>query len=314
MDCIKFQNFISDYLDAALDSRMRAECATHRLVCGDCRELYNDVRAAVQALNLVSQRELAEFKGPEGLDDRIIAATTAGEMLSCSDFDKLIESYFDGVILAPTFQTFQGHFEKCAKCSRLMSGIEEAIVMCREIKDSELEVPESLHDRIVAATVGAPNAGWFQRAYSSMTRILGSWGGILWSPQMAVAALIFAASSLLVLSRFGSISGMASHAETQAAMLVNQGQRAINQTGAMARTGFQRVSYEVNTLLLDDGDDDGAAKPLTVPTPIDQPQIKSQIKSINNTDHKSPQRSMSDRSVRPQAKDQRERKNSHREK
>jgi hypothetical protein len=46
---------------------------------------------------------------------------------------------------------------------------------------------------------------------------------------------------------------MAAHAGSQAEILVNQGHRAINQTGAMARTGFRRVSFEVNTLLFEGG-------------------------------------------------------------
>lgn len=266
MDCTKFQNSISDYLEGSIESRLRAECAAHRLVCRECRELYSDVRATVQTLNSAAVREI---DGPQGLGDRIIARTTAGEMLSCGDFDKLIERYFDGVILAPTFQTFSGHFDKCAKCRRLMAGIEEAIEMCREIKDSEVEVPESLHDRIVAATVGVnTERGWFRRAESSLHRFFGTWASKLWSPQMAVAALIFAASSLLVLSRFGSVSGMASHAESQAEVLVNQGQRAINQTGAMARTGFKRVSTEVNTLLFDGS----ISKPSVDPTTQSNPE------------------------------------------
>ncbi len=257
MDCNKFQDSITDYLDGAVDSRTRAECAAHRLTCRECRELYNDVRATVQALSSVAQREIVE---PEGLEDRIIAATTAGEMLSCGDFDKMIERYFDGVILAPTFQTFQGHFEKCSKCRRLMSGIDEAIAMCKEIKEVEVEVPESLHDRIVAATVGEKSRG--------LMGILSDRFGSLWTPQMAAAALIFAASGLLILSRFGSFGVMASRAGNQAETLVNQGQRAINQTGAMARTSFQKVSYEVNTLFFDGG----AGQPTTTSTPNNQRQ------------------------------------------
>jgi hypothetical protein len=252
MDCNKFQDSISDYLDCALDARMRAECAAHRLICRGCRELYNDVRAAVQALNSVAQRPLAE---PPGLEHRIIAATTAGEMLSCGDFDKLIERYFDGVILAPTFQTFQAHFEKCLKCRRLMGGIEEAIATCREIKETEIEMPESLHERIVAATVGVKGSAGghgFRRWSEAFALFLGSRVRPLWTPQMAVAALIFAASSLLILSRFGSVKGMATQAGVQAETLFNQGQRAISNTSAMARTGFQRVSFLF---------EDGAAKP-----------------------------------------------------
>lgn len=104
MNCVRFQDSLSDYIEGALDPRVRAECAAHRLICGECRELYSDVRATVQALNAVGA---GDFTEPEGLRNRILAATGAGEMLSCEEFDRLLERYFDGVILAPTFQTFQ---------------------------------------------------------------------------------------------------------------------------------------------------------------------------------------------------------------
>jgi predicted anti-sigma-YlaC factor YlaD len=161
MDCLKFQDSLSDYAEGALDSRSRAECAGHRLVCRDCRELYSDVRAMMQALNVFASDDIEK---PEGLESRIIAATTTGEMLSCNEFDRLIERYFDGVLLAPTFQTFQGHFEKCSKCRRLMSGIEEAIEICHEIKQAEVDAPPSLQDRILAATVGNQKTSWLGRA------------------------------------------------------------------------------------------------------------------------------------------------------
>jgi len=254
MDCIKFQDTISEYLDGTVDSRTRAECAAHRLMCRECRGLFNEVRQMVQALRSISRDEVDE---PAGLENRIIAATTAGEMLSCGDFDRLIENFFDGVILAPTFQTFQAHFEKCAKCRRLMGGIEEAIDMCHEIKETEVDVPETLHDRIVAATVGATGRkkGLFRKLRIAALGVMQRWYDIIWTPQMAAAALIVSASGLLILSRFGSVSGMAVQAGSQAEILVSHGQRALNQTEAMARTGFRRVSYEVNTLLFDGGID-----------------------------------------------------------
>src|SRR5512145_847612 len=199
MNCVKFQDSLSDYLEGALDPRARAECAAHRLICGECRELYNDVRAAVQALNA-----LGAVVEPEGLQDRIIAHTTTGEMLSCGEFDKLLERYFDGVILAPTFQTFQSHFEKCLKCRRLLSGIEDAIVMLQEAKDAEVDVPGSLHDRIVAATIGSGRSSRIKRARSSLVNFAQG----LMSPQMAVAAMIIALISLLVISRFGSVGNL----------------------------------------------------------------------------------------------------------
>jgi predicted anti-sigma-YlaC factor YlaD len=241
MNCVKFQDSLSDYLDGALDPRARAECAAHRLICGECRELYNDVRGAVQALGSL---RLCDAE-PEGLPDRIIAHTTTGEMLSCGEFDRLLERYFDGVILAPTFQTFQSHFEHCLKCHRLLDGIEEAIVMLQEAKEAEVDVPGSLHDRIVAATIGGKRSRWIKGSQSSIV----NFAQRLMPPQMAVAAMIIALISLLVISRFGSVGNLTTTAEQKVESLVNQGQQKINGAGAMARSGFQRVSYGVNTFL-----------------------------------------------------------------
>jgi predicted anti-sigma-YlaC factor YlaD len=254
MNCVKFQDSLSDYLEGALDPRARAECAAHRLICGECRELYNDVRATVQALNALASGD-AE---PEGLPGRIIAHTTTGEMLSCVEFDKLLERYFDGVILAPTFQTFQSHFGNCLKCRRLLGGIEEAIVMLQEAKEAEVDVPGSLHDRIVAATIGSGRSSRIKRAQSSLVNFARG----LMSPQMAVAAMIIALISLLVISRFGSVGNLTTSAEQKVESLVNQGQQKINGAGAAARSGFQRVSYGVNAFLFS-----GAATGPTAPAP-----------------------------------------------
>jgi predicted anti-sigma-YlaC factor YlaD len=257
MNCVKFQDSLSDYLEGAVDPRARAECAAHRLICGECREIYNDVRSAVQALNALGSNDDAE---PEGLRERIIAHTTTGEMLSCGEFDRLLERYFDGVILAPTFQTFQSHFDNCLKCRRLLNGIEDAIVMLQEAKEAEVEVPGSLHERIVAATIGIERSTWIGRAQSS----LANFAQKLMSPQMAVAAMIIALISLLVISRFGSVSNLTTTAENKVESLVNQGQQKINGAGAMARSGFQRVSSGVNTFLfsgVSTGDPNSPAEP-----------------------------------------------------
>src|SRR5262249_25208522 len=258
MDCIKFQNSISDYLEDEIDSRIKAECAAHRLICRDCRELYNDVRSTVQALNGIVYSE----EEPEGLKNRIIAATTTGEMLSCNEFDKLLERYFDGVILSPTLQNFQSHFEKCPKCRRLLAGIEDAIAMCRDAKAVEIAVPDSLHDRIVAATLGAKNLSWYEQARNLFSNLR----DLMWTPQMAAAGLIFAASSLFVISRFGSVSGMAEHAETKAKRIVSEGEKRFNYTGEMARTGFRNVSHGVQSVLFS-----GAPATMKMPTNVGHP-------------------------------------------
>lgn len=268
MDCLKFQDTLSDYVEGELDSRSRAECAGHRLVCRGCRELYSDVRAMMQTLSAFASDEVEK---PEGLETRIIAATTTGEMLSCNEFDRLIERYFDGVLLAPTFQTFQAHFEKCSKCRRLMSGIEEAIEICHEIKQSEVDAPPSLQDRILAATVGNHKTSWLGHVKGVLLGLSINFARFMRTPQMAAALLIFAASSLLILSRFGSLSGMATHASTQAEQLVTQGQRALSDTSIMA----QRVSFA----LLAGGEEAKPEKPAARPVDVQtepSPEMKPQ--------------------------------------
>jgi predicted anti-sigma-YlaC factor YlaD len=286
MNCVKFQDSLSDYLEGALDPRARAERAAHRLICGECRELYNDVRVAIQDLNA-----LRLCDEPEGLPDRIIAHTTTGEMLSCGEFDKLLERYFDGVILAPTFQTFQSHFEICIKCRRLLNGIEDAIVMLQEAKEAEVEVPVSLHNRIVAATIGRERSNWIGRAQSSIV----NFAQRLMSPQLAVAAMIIALISLLVISRFGSVGNLTTSAEQKVESLVNQGQRKINGAGAKARSGFQRVSYEVNTFLFSGAPNSSSkpdsARPTPQPSPRSEPAPDSMDSTNRDTRRKRPNRS-----------------------
>lgn len=239
MDCIKFQETISDYIEGEIESRVKAECAAHRLICRDCRELYNDVRITIAALN---GNEFDEVGPVEGLEDRIIAATTTGEMLSCNEFDRLLEKYFDGVILAPTFQHFQSHFTKCPQCRRLLAGIEDAISMCKEAKEIQVSVPDSLHERIVAATTGASaSKGSFNISKSLLK--------MLWTPQIAAAALIFAAGSLFVISRFGSVTGMAEHVETKTKRIVSESERRVNDTGERAITGFRNFSSGMQAVL-----------------------------------------------------------------
>lgn len=243
MDCSRFQEQLTDYLDGVLEARSRAECAAHRLRCRGCRELYNDVRATVTELS-----QLEQMPAPLALEERILQSTAAGAMLNCQEFDQLLERFFDGVILAPTFQTFQAHFETCRKCRRLLGSIEHAVALCHEVKEAEVEVPDTLCDRIVAATSGhraRPSLGARARAMA-----LGHMRA-LWTRQVAAAALIFMASFSFIHLRFGSVSGLASEAEAQAERIYSEGHAAINQTGVLALAGLQRFSDEVGIFLRD---------------------------------------------------------------
>ena len=225
MNCTLFQDNISDYLDGEMIAREKAEFAAHRLSCRECRDLFNDVRAMMTDVNEYST---LDFNATPELEARIVEATSAGEMLSCTEFDKLIERYFDGVILGPTFQNFQAHFEECWKCRRLLRGIEEAKEMLREVKDDEVDVPQHLSRRILAATVGSEEDTFFDKLSRSLK--VGQW---------VAAFLIFAASSMFVNFRYGSVENLANKKQEQ----LNQ---AVIDTGAMALTGMQLLSVKLN--------------------------------------------------------------------
>ena len=225
MNCSIFQDKISEYLDGELVARDKAEFAAHRLSCRPCRDVFNDVRDTVQALNLYAHED--SFESLVALEERIIDATSAGAMLSCTEFDKMIERYFDGVILGPTFQSFQSHFEDCWKCRRLLRGIEEAKVMMREAKE-ELEMPAGLSKRIMAATIGQETNTFFDKLSHSLK--VGQW---------VAAILIFAATGMLINYRYGSVENMA----TQKQELFNQ---AVIDTGTMAVAGMQFLSVKIN--------------------------------------------------------------------
>jgi predicted anti-sigma-YlaC factor YlaD len=268
MDCIKFQETITDYLDGQLETCARAEFAAHRLRCRACREVFSDVRMTVEMLGEVAAEDV--LGETTALENRILAATTAGEMLSCGDFDRLIERYFDGVILAPTFQTFQAHFKTCHKCRRLMAGIDEAIALCSEVRESDVEMPPSLHSRIMAATVGSEAQSVFARWRAAMVRFARP----IWTPQWAAAALIFAAGTLFVYSRFGGFGEMASEAGTRAGRLVTESNEAVTQTGVMAFAGFQTFSRRVNNMLRDK---DPRPVPASFRAPPSLPQSAEQL-------------------------------------
>ena len=228
MNCSIFQDKISEYLDGELVARAKAEFAAHRLSCRACREVFNNVRDTVQALNGYAREDHADsIPALQALEARIVDATSAGEMLSCTEFDKMIERYFDGVILGPTFQSFQGHFADCWKCRRLLRGIEEAKEMMREARE-EHEMPAGLSKRIMAATIGQETNTFFDKLSHSLK--VGQW---------VAAMLIFAATGMMINYRYGSVENMA----TQKQELFNQ---AVIDTGSMAVAGMQFLSVKIN--------------------------------------------------------------------
>lgn len=150
MECLQFEELISDYLDCGLARPVRRDFCEHLLACRVCHQLFNDLREMLDACATIKESHVHEATRFAGVEQRIISATTAGEMLSCRMLDALISDYFEGNIERSYETIFSEHFAVCESCSRLVEGVRESL----EEPETE-DVPDELYDRIFAATVGA---------------------------------------------------------------------------------------------------------------------------------------------------------------
>lgn len=242
IECTTFQEALTDYLEGTVCPEVRSACAAHRLSCRECRRLCEQVKESLRLLRLVGDEPPSPRLELANLANRIVLATTPGEMLGCEAFDHLIGQYFDGVIMAPDYQEFQYHFEACARCRRLLATIEEAIRCCQDIGQVEFEMPPDLSGRILSATTGKVGwkAGLHRRARAAFDRIAGS----AELPRLIAASLIIAAGILLMITQFGSLEGVTNQAD----LAVSRGQMRVLRTGYDARASLGQMSDVVTVM------------------------------------------------------------------
>lgn len=150
MQCAEFNDNITEYLDCNLTRMMRREFCEHLLACRDCHGVFNDVRETINVCNQLNATEAKDGDVLVEMQQRIIGATHAGEMLSCLTLDALISDYFDGLIESSYEQVFNEHFAVCGRCRRLVEGVRLSIE-----EQESVEVPGDLDARIFAATYRA---------------------------------------------------------------------------------------------------------------------------------------------------------------
>jgi len=148
--CSEFADRISDYLDGGLARSIRREFAEHLLACRPCHDLFNDVRDSIEACHQLKETHMREIALFTEVEQRVLNATTAGEMLSCRTLDALISDYFDGIIESTYEKLFNDHFAICDRCRHLVEGVRSSL----EESDT-IEVPEDLYARIIAVTSGS---------------------------------------------------------------------------------------------------------------------------------------------------------------
>jgi anti-sigma factor RsiW len=150
MECSQFEELISDYLDCGLARHVRREFCEHLLACRTCHAVFNEIREVIDACAQLRDSQMREIALLAEVEQRILNATSPGEMLSCRLLDTLISDYFEGLIESSYEKMFNEHFAVCEGCRRLVEGVRESLE-----EQAAVEVPAELHDRILAATVGA---------------------------------------------------------------------------------------------------------------------------------------------------------------
>ena len=208
INCSKFEELLTDYLDKTLDPVTHKATAAHALICPLCHTLLNEVKSAMAVCR--------EFSVPQKsltpLEARILAKTVPETAMACADFENHLSDYLDGFLPAAVFHRWERHAVLCEKCTDLPGEVVRSIAACYSYRNEELPVPEGLHNKILQATIGTEKA---QTVKASLISQFGEWVRSLnfpiSLPQFAPVAmmLLFA---VLVLSQMsatdGSISGM----------------------------------------------------------------------------------------------------------
>ncbi|HYJ89852.1 MAG TPA: anti-sigma factor [Pyrinomonadaceae bacterium] len=150
INCTRFEELLTDYLDRTLDSSTVAAVGEHALSCPLCHTLLNDVKESLEACKAISTPKVSMTR----LEARVISMTVPETAMSCAEFEEYLTDYMDGFIPASLFHRWERHAVLCNVCTDLPGMVVRSIAACYTYKMDELAVPEGLHERILRATLG----------------------------------------------------------------------------------------------------------------------------------------------------------------
>ena len=150
INCTRFEELLTDYLDKTLDSALNSAVAEHAIACPLCHTLLNDVKGSIEVCRSVAAPAPAMTR----LEAKILSATMPQTAMACADFEEHLTDYLDGFLPAHVFHRWERHAVLCDSCSDLPGMVVRSIAACYTYKTDELQVPEGLHDRILKATIG----------------------------------------------------------------------------------------------------------------------------------------------------------------
>lgn len=144
MDCRKFEEQISEYLDGLLPKNEASRFAAHSLQCRSCRSLMDDIKGA-----LYDAKEPIEVS--DNLENALLLVQDKYAPLGCAAFEALITEFLDGFVPALTYHRFEAHANECGECSGLLTEVVYAVAACHSVHTyEEVEVSEALQEKLIA--------------------------------------------------------------------------------------------------------------------------------------------------------------------
>ena len=208
INCLKFEEHLTDYLDNTLERQMKVAMAEHALQCPLCHALLNEVKTALEVCHEIS----APKHSMTHLAAQILLMTAPETAMACREFENHLTDYLDGFLPAAVFHRWERHAVLCEKCTDLPGEVVRSIAACYTYKTEELPVPEGLHARILQATIGTERAADVRASWISQTV---EWiRGIHFPipiPQLAPVAMMLMFAAFIFtqsISADGSISSM----------------------------------------------------------------------------------------------------------
>lgn len=218
MNCTKFEESLTDYLDKTLDRATFKAAAEHAISCPLCHALLNEVKGALAVC-----RELAEPKLPlTRLEAKIIASTVPNSALHCEEFENYLTDYLDGFLPAQVFHRWERHAVLCDDCTDLPGAVVRSLAAIVAYKADELPMPVGLHEKIMHRTSGPLST---RETKQSLVDRVREWGRRfsfpISVPQLAPVGMM-GAVAFLVFSQTVSADGTLSDVYTKSFQLAEQ--------------------------------------------------------------------------------------------
>jgi predicted anti-sigma-YlaC factor YlaD len=224
MDCSRFEQQMSDYLDQELAPADSARFAAHALECRPCRKLLDEIKETLSEC-----RRQEDIQTPVGLEATLAKIAIDHRAMDCQAFEEVITEFLDGFVPAIVYHRFESHSAECQKCSTLLTGVVYAVAACHSVHTYEdYEVCESLIERLEALMPERRPSlarALANAAVAVMSRLIPSaTQGAAWSLTTA-SMLVFATLGLLLFgfSDDRTVSGIYRQAHVKAAEIYSQG-------------------------------------------------------------------------------------------